>query len=29
VFDSFHDTTNRLNQSIVAARYINPDGIGM
>ena len=28
MLDNFHDTTNRLNQSIVAARYMNPDGIG-
>jgi len=28
VFDSRHATTYRLNQSIVAARYMNPPGSG-
>ena len=28
VFDSFQAITYRLNQSITAARYMNPDGIG-
>lgn len=27
-FDSRHDTTNRLNQSIAAAGYMNPEGTG-
>jgi hypothetical protein len=26
VFDSLHPSTNRLRQSITAARYMNPPG---
>jgi hypothetical protein len=28
LFDNFHDTAKQLNQSIVAAKYMNPDGSG-